>query len=78
MIPYSSGLSDKNLSFQNGEKSRILASALFPGEEWVLKALNIWVEKNRSGKGYFICYFEHIGKLYTWSYDELRAIIGKR
>jgi hypothetical protein len=33
--------------------------------------------KNRSGKGSFICYFEHIGKLYTWSYDDLRSIIGK-
>jgi hypothetical protein len=33
--------------------------------------------KNRSGKGYFTCYFEHIGKLYTWSYDELRSIIGR-
>ena len=33
--------------------------------------------KNRSGKGYFTCYFEHIGKLYSWSYDELRSIIGR-
>ena len=33
--------------------------------------------KNRSGKGHFICYFEHTGKLHTWSYDELRSIIGK-
>jgi hypothetical protein len=33
--------------------------------------------KNRSGCGHFICYFERIGKLHTWSYDELRAIIGK-
>jgi hypothetical protein len=32
--------------------------------------------KNRSGKGRFICYFEHTGKLHTWSYDELRLIIG--
>ena len=33
--------------------------------------------KNRSGKGRFICYFEHIGKLYSWSYDELRSIINR-
>jgi hypothetical protein len=33
--------------------------------------------KNRTGDGDFICYFEHIGKLYTWSYDELRSIIGR-
>jgi hypothetical protein len=33
--------------------------------------------KDRSGKGRFICYFEHTGKLYTWSYDELRSIIGR-
>ena len=33
--------------------------------------------KNRSGTGHFTCYFEHIGKLYTWSYDELRSIIGR-
>jgi hypothetical protein len=33
--------------------------------------------KYRSGKGHFICYFEHIGKLYTWSYDDLRSMIVK-
>jgi hypothetical protein len=33
--------------------------------------------KNRSGEGHFICYFEHSNKLYTWSYDELRSIIGR-
>jgi hypothetical protein len=33
--------------------------------------------KNRSGTGHFICYFEHTGKLYTWSYDDLRSIIGR-
>jgi hypothetical protein len=33
--------------------------------------------KNRPGKGHFICYFEQSGKLHTWSYDELRSIIGK-
>jgi hypothetical protein len=34
--------------------------------------------KNRSGKGQFICYFEITGKLHAWSYDKLRAMIGKR
>jgi hypothetical protein len=33
--------------------------------------------KNRSGEGHFTCYFEQSGKLYTWSYDELRSIIGR-
>jgi hypothetical protein len=33
--------------------------------------------KNRTGKGRFICYFETIGKLYTWTFDELRSIIGR-
>jgi hypothetical protein len=32
--------------------------------------------KNRYDEGHFICYFEHTGKLHTWSYDELRSIIG--
>jgi hypothetical protein len=33
--------------------------------------------KNRPDKGHFICYFEHSCKLHTWSYDELRSIIGR-
>jgi hypothetical protein len=32
--------------------------------------------KNRPGAGHFICYFEVLGMLYCWSYEELRAIIG--
>jgi hypothetical protein len=32
---------------ENAEKSLALASALFPGEEWVLKEPNIWVAKSR-------------------------------
>jgi hypothetical protein len=31
--------------------------------------------KNRTDPGSFICYFERIGKLYTWTYKELTAII---
>jgi hypothetical protein len=42
MRPNSPGLSS-----ENAEKSRILASALFPGEEWVLKETGIWVAKSR-------------------------------
>jgi hypothetical protein len=34
--------------------------------------------KNRTGNGHFICYFENTGNLYTWTYDELRGIIGKQ
>jgi hypothetical protein len=33
--------------------------------------------KDRSGKGRFICYFEKCKDLYSWTYEELRAIIGK-
>jgi hypothetical protein len=33
--------------------------------------------KNRPENGSFICYFERIGELHTWSFEELRAIIGR-
>ena len=32
--------------------------------------------KNRFDEGKFICFFEKAGELHTWTYDELRAIIG--
>jgi len=34
--------------------------------------------KDRIDQGRFICYFERTGELYSWSYDELKAIIGKK
>jgi hypothetical protein len=34
--------------------------------------------KTRPGSGSFICYFEYTEKLYTWSYEELRAMIRKK
>ena len=34
--------------------------------------------KGRLGHGRFICYFEAHGDLYSWTYEELRAIIGKK
>jgi hypothetical protein len=34
--------------------------------------------KNRMDEGSFICLFERSGELYSWSYTELRAIIGKK
>jgi hypothetical protein len=34
--------------------------------------------KGRSDKGRFICYFEKRKDLHSWTYDELRAIIGKK
>jgi len=34
--------------------------------------------KNRMDEGRFICLFDHSGELYSWTYAELRAIIGKR
>ena len=33
--------------------------------------------KNRLDKGNFICFFEQSGELYSWTYQELRSIIGK-
>jgi len=33
--------------------------------------------KNRTDEGRFICYFETSGKLFSWTYDELRGIIKK-
>jgi hypothetical protein len=41
-----------SLSNINGEKSRILASVLFPGEQWVLKETNIWVAESRLQEEY--------------------------
>jgi len=32
--------------------------------------------KERTDKGYFICYFEHSDKLFSWSYEELKTLIG--
>jgi len=32
--------------------------------------------KNHTDEGSFICYFEKTGELYTWTYGELRSIIG--
>jgi len=34
--------------------------------------------KNRMDEGRFICLFDHSGELFSWSYAELRAIIGKK
>jgi hypothetical protein len=47
MTPNSPGL-----SIENAEKSRILASALFPGEKWVLKEPGIWVARSRLPEEY--------------------------
>jgi hypothetical protein len=33
--------------------------------------------KNREDKGVFTCFFKSIGELYTWTYDELKSIIGR-
>jgi len=32
--------------------------------------------KGRQDTGQFICYFEHLGELRVWSYDELKYMIG--
>jgi hypothetical protein len=34
--------------------------------------------KNRPDQGNFLCLFEQSGELYSWTYAELRAVIGKR
>jgi hypothetical protein len=33
--------------------------------------------KERSDSGSFICYFEKTGHLYSWPYEELKALIGR-
>ncbi|MDR0321835.1 MAG: hypothetical protein LBI28_10050 [Treponema sp.] len=33
--------------------------------------------KERKGEGSFICFFEKSGELFTWTYEELRSIIGQ-
>ena len=40
------------LAFENAEKSLVLASDLFPDEEWVLKEPNVWVAKSRLPEEY--------------------------
>ncbi|MCL2759200.1 MAG: hypothetical protein FWD22_03220 [Treponema sp.] len=42
-----------------------------------VKAKIAGVLKYHHGKGSFICYFEKIGELHTWTYEELRSLIGK-
>jgi hypothetical protein len=32
--------------------------------------------KNRTDQGSFICFFEHTGELFNWTYEELKSIIG--
>jgi hypothetical protein len=32
--------------------------------------------KGRQDAGQFLCYFEHLGELRVWSYDELKGMIG--
>jgi hypothetical protein len=34
--------------------------------------------KNRIDEGSFICFFDNSGELRSWTYAELRAIIGRR
>ena len=34
--------------------------------------------KARMDSGMFICYFGKTGELHSWTYDELRELIGKR
>jgi hypothetical protein len=34
--------------------------------------------KNRMDEGSFICFFDNSGELRSWTYEELRAIIGRR
>jgi len=41
-----------------------------------VKAKIAGVIKNRYDEGRFICFFETTGELHTWSYNELRSIIG--
>ena len=42
-----------------------------------VKAKIAGVLKYRHDRGSFICYFENTSELYTWTYEELRSIIGR-
>ncbi|MDR0538877.1 MAG: hypothetical protein LBG74_00010 [Spirochaetaceae bacterium] len=48
----SSGLSSENSFLQNNEKSRILASTLFPGEAWIAHGEGIFIAKSRLSGGH--------------------------
>jgi len=64
----------KNCSFTKSHSVYIrLFSDLTVGS---VKAQIAGVLKNRHDEGKFICFFEKTGELHTWTYDELRAIIG--
>jgi hypothetical protein len=52
MLPDSPCLSGENLVTQNSKKSLALASALFPGEEWIARGENIFVAKTRLSGGH--------------------------
>ena len=34
--------------------------------------------KDRKDSGQFICFFEYLGELRMWSYDELRSMISRK
>jgi len=73
----------------NVEKSLALASALFPFEEWIPIESNIWVAKSRliqkkrepekweREMSQVRILTGQCKDLHSWTYDELRAIIGK-
>jgi hypothetical protein len=52
-----------------------LFSDLSPGS---VKAKIAGELKNRLDPGNLICYFEALGELYSWTYEELRGLIGKK
>jgi hypothetical protein len=65
------------------DHSKIAAHSVFIRLKSVLTAGSVKAKiagelKDRSDPGSFICYFENTGELYSWAYDELRAIIGKK
>lgn len=46
-----------------------------------LDVASVWAKlagelKNTTDTGRCICHFEAAGELYSWDYDELRAIVG--
>jgi hypothetical protein len=62
--------SDSLLASENTEKSFALATALFPGEQWVLREPGIWVAKSRLRDT-----ARERAKL-TWEIEQIRALSG--
>jgi hypothetical protein len=63
-------------------ESRLFEESKEP-EKWEREMSQVRILTNRGSAAYFLpernmCYFEDPGELHIWTYDELRAVIGKK